>query len=270
MTQANNSRFTAIQNAPASMFTDITKAPDGVQNAAQGQNQPVGQQAGNFTPPGSGPLGNTVSVEDALKGADHTKIPAFSLPGQPGQPGTVPVTPLTPASNVSLGGIVQGTWAVEIMDALLPAGIVAVCYMADVKLRKSEIQLTQKEKDVLAPIWQQCLNSILLNFNSPWTALGVTMGAIYGGKMVEKGVVAWVDKKQEKKEREALEEKLQVVEGSRPETNIANQSATDIMNGRVVVPGQVPYTEEEVKRRMKEGKCTREKAIKWLSKKYGV
>jgi hypothetical protein len=273
MMQANTSRFEAVRNAPSSMFTDITQngtqAGNGATNAPQGQNPPP-QQTANPAPSESGPLGNTVPVEEAFKGADHTKIPAFTASGMSGQPGSGSGQPLTPQNNVSLGGIVEGKWAVEIVDALLPAGIVAVCYMMDIKLRKTELQLSQKEKDVLAPIWQKCLDSILLNFGSPWTALAVTMGAIYGGKLMEKGVVAWVDKKQEKKEAEALRAKLETVEGGRPESDVSNQSADDIMNGKVAVPGRVPYSEDDIKRRMKEGKCTRDKAIRWLNKKYGV
>jgi hypothetical protein len=271
MMQVNTGRFEAVKNAPSSMFTDITQngaqAGGGAANAPQGQNPPTGGQAANSSPSEPGPLGNTVPENEAFKGADHTKIPAFSASGVSGMPGAATVTP---QNNVSLGGIVEGKWAVEIIDALLPAGIVAVCYMMDVKLRKTELQLSQKEKDVLAPIWQKCLDSILLNFGSPWTALAVTMGAIYGGKLMEKGVVAWVDKKQEKKEAEALRAKLEAVESSRPETDVTNQSAADIMDGKIAIPGKVPYTEEDIKRRMKDGKCTRDKAIKWLNKKYGV
>jgi len=265
--QANTGRFEAVKNAPSSMFTNITQAQEPPANASQGQNLPPAQQPVNPGPSATGPLGNTVPVEEALKGADHTKISAFSTSGTSGLPGAATVTP---QNNVSLGGIVEGKWAVEIVDALLPAGIVAVCYMMDIKLRKTELQLSQKEKDVLAPIWQKCLDSILLNFGSPWTALAVTMGAIYGGKLMEKGVVAWVDKKQEKKEAEALRSKLEAVEGSRPESDVTNQSAADIMDGKIAIPGKVPYTEDDIKRRMKDGKCTREKAIKWLNKKFGV
>jgi hypothetical protein len=270
MNQANTARFEAVRNAPLSMFQDITKGQDGAANAPQGQNPGTDHGTGNPGPSAHGPMGNTVPLDDALKGADHTKIPAFSASGVAGQSGTATVTPLSPAANVSLGGIVEGKWAVEIVDALLPAGIVAVCYMADIKLRKTELQLSQKEKDVLAPIWQQCLNSILLNFSSPWTALAVTMGAIYGGKLMEKGVVAWVDKKQEKKEAEALRAKMEAVEGNRPESDVTNQSAADIMDGKVAVPGRMPYTEDDVKRRMKDGKCSRDKAVKWLNKKFGI
>lgn len=261
---ANNLPKSLFGSTTGQVVADTTGAGKTPENGSQGQPGPTPSNTGGS---GTGPLGATVSANDALSGLKHTEIPVFSQSDSTGATGSEPVTPLGASQNVALGGLIEGKWAVEIMDALLPSALVSVCYMIDVKLRKSELQLTQKEKDVIAPIMQKCLDSILLNFNSPWTALYVTIGAIYGGKLMEKGVVAWVDKKEAKQQAEALAAK---VEAARPETNIANQSAADIMNGNVSIPGRDPWTEDEVKQVMRSAKISRDKAIKRLEKKYGL
>jgi hypothetical protein len=181
-------------------------------------------------------------------------------------------TGASPSASVNLGGIVQGEWAVNIMDAILPALMVAAFYYFGVKIRKSELQLTEKEKQTIAPVMQKCLDSILLNFSNPWAALAWTLGGIYGGKLMEKGLVGWIDKLNETKQDEVLKSRVEAAEreANPAKYDYTNQSAADIQAGNVVIDGQTPYTEEDVRRRMKEGKCGREKAIKYLNKKYGV
>lgn len=214
---------------------------------------------------------NTVSAEDALKGINNTEISPVSVAGGTG---TAPVTPMAPGASVALGGMLEGKWAVEIMDALLPSLFVVLLHMADIKLRKSELQLTEKEKSTIAPIMQKCLDSVLLNFDSPWSALVITVGAIYGGKLAEKGLVTWIDKKQEKQQKEALDAKIKAAdkEDNPAKYDHANQSAADIMNGDVTTPGPdgLPFSEEDISRYKKDKKVNREKAIKALKKQYGI
>jgi hypothetical protein len=240
---------------------------------ASGSNAATGAPAATPSPVAGSAAsgGSTVTAEQAFSGLDNTRISSISGSGASGQPGVAPLNGGTPSASVSLGGMVQGEWAVNIMDALLPAAMVAGFYALGMKLRKSELQLTQSEKNTIAPIMQKCLDSILLNFNNPWNALAVTIGAIYGGKLVEKGFVAYVEKKQEQKQDEALQERITAADKMEnpAKHDYANQSAADIQSGNVALPG-VPYTEEEVRAKMKKSKCNRENAIKWLNKKYGV
>lgn len=267
----------ALQKPKGSTLADLFKPLEPV--AAQPETAPISQPnnpigAGGPAAPGSAASANgTVTAEQALSGLRHTEIASTTLTGAPGQPGVTPLTGASPSATVSLGGMVQGEWAVNIMDALLPAAMVAGFYAMGMKLRKSELQLTASEKATISPIMQKCLDSILLNFNNPWNALAITVGAIYGGKLMEKGLIGWIDKKQEQQQDEALEEKIKQAEKSSDPAKFdyANQSAADIQNGNVVTPGSAwPFTEEDIQQRMKKGKCSRIRAIEWLKKKHNV
>lgn len=169
-----------LEKIPNSMFTDIT--------AGQKTEATVKNMTG----------GATVSDAEAVKGADHTRI--SSIIGESATPGGTTITnnPTQPAS-VTLGSMIEGKLAVELADALLPSLLVSGLYFAGIKLRKTEIQLTAKEKEVITPVLQECLNSVNINFNNPWKALFVTLTVIYGAKIVEKGAITWIDKKEEKK-----------------------------------------------------------------------
>jgi hypothetical protein len=166
-------QFDQVAKAPSSMFKDITaaKAPD------------------------------SLSPEEAAKGADHTKISTFTT-GNEGNPGTA-----TPGSSTSLGGMVQGRWAVELVDSLIPSLLVLGLASLGTKLRKTELQLSEKEKDVLTPIMQQCLDSIMLNFSSPWHALAITVGVMYGSKAAEKGLGQVIEKRNNPEPAKTAEKK---------------------------------------------------------------
>src|SRR5581483_25825 len=213
-----------------------------------------------------------VTDQDALSGLKHTEIASTSLSGAHGQPATTPLTGAAPGASVNLGGIVAGEWAVNIIDAMFPAALVALMYSFGIKMRKTEMQLTAGEKNTLAPIMQKCLDSILVNFNNPWNALAITMGAIYGGKVMEKGLVGWIDKKQERQEQEALADRLKAADVSDNPAKYepANQSANDLMTGKVVYLEGLPFTEADVDRQRKKGKVGREKAIEQLKRKHGL
>lgn len=209
----------------------------------------------------------SITAEQALSGLDHTKINPVSMSGAPGATGPTPLTGATPGPSVSLGGMVQAEWAIGIMDSLLPALIVAAFYYFGVKLRKSEMQLTEKERQTLTPVLQAYLNSVLISFSGPGQALAFTLIGIYGGKLAEKGLVALIDKKQEEQQAEALAAKMAAAERSDDPAKFdyANASAADIQAGKVVTPvNEYPFTEEDIRARMKRGKCGRDAAIKYL------
>lgn len=256
---------------PKTSLADLFKPLTPTESAGGSQpviNPPVTPQEGQKPANPAGGTPGEISP-DALKASlKHTEISSVTGTGAAGTTGAAPIGTATPGSSVSLGGMVQGEWAVNIMDALLPAAMVAGFYAMGLKLRKSELQLTEKEKQTIAPIMQKCLDSVLLNFNNPWNALAITVIAIYGGKLMEKGLVGWLDKKQEEKQDEALREKVAAAEKANNPAKFdhANQSAHDIQTGNALVEGQQPYTEADVRARMKAGKCSREKAIEWCIK----
>jgi hypothetical protein len=132
---------------------------------------------------------NVITEEQAINSTNNATIP--------------PLSPLNPATaqnsnSVAVGELINGKFLTDIMDALLPALLVVLAYAIGMQIKKSELQLTEKEKNTIAPLVQKCADSLLLNFNNPWTALSVSLLVIYGAKFAEKGGVQWIDKLAEK------------------------------------------------------------------------
>lgn len=223
------------------------------------------------TTPGPSPAAQagTVSEAEAIAGAAHTKMNVFSVsePPKPGQPGAAPGTP--GGSSVQLGGIVQGRVAVDLMDALLPGLIVLGFYKMSIETKKSDFQLTQGEKNTLYPIVDQCLNSINLNFESPWTALTVALITIYGGKAAEKGGIAWMDKKAvagrvATPESVTKKPPLKVV----PPEPINPAPASTNTDSFGTASGPATWTEADVKLVAKKRHCSDAKALGWLQRNW--
>lgn len=213
--------------------------------------------------PGSGPkpaesapitLQGTVSEQDAIGASGNSKINTISGFGAPVQ-GAVQT-----GQSVSVGGLVDGKLAVEIMDSTLPALFVFLTYKIGVKLRKTELQLTEKEKSVLAPIVTKCLETLMINFNNPWAALGVTLIAFYGAKAGPAILVGITEKKQEKMEGEARKEVFKKMEP------VASVAPPESMTPASVRTAQLPWepTDEMVRDKMKAHKYSRKRSIEIL------
>lgn len=157
---------------------DSNGAPD--QGAAQAANE--GQQQPKTD-------ANVISDDQAINAVSGADMPLISLPPESGQ-----LTPGNAGSGVAVGSLIDGKTATELMDSVLPAVLVFALYKAGLQLKKTELQLTEREKNTLAPLMQKCMDALMLNFDSPFVALGVSMAVIYGGKIMEKGGVAWLDK----------------------------------------------------------------------------
>lgn len=158
------------------------------------QPQPAPSIPTSGTPPISGTGGgaSAPTEADVLRAKEGAKINIIS-------PGVLPTgAPGSGAPNngnqVGLGSLFEGKMTIEIIDSLLPALLVLAFHRGGMVVKKTDMQLTAKEKDTLTPVLQKCLDSILLNFDSPWTALAVTAGAIYGAKLIEYGGKAYTDK----------------------------------------------------------------------------
>lgn len=266
----NQGNPTPAETKSTSIFDNLfspLKPAESTQTVSSNQETPKPVNT-NTAPSGN----NGQVVSPAMEGLGHTKIPPFSTTGDPGVSGSTPLSGTPGGNNVSLGGIVAGEWAVNIMDSLLPAAIVAAFYAQGLKLRKTEIQLTEKEKGVLAPIVQRCLDSVLINFDNPWTCLAVTAGAIYGGKLIDKGTAAYIDKQEEEKIDKSIRDKIASAERSENPAKFdpSNQSAADIMSGKITYANGLPWSEEEIRAKTAAWKCNREKAIKRLKKEAGI
>lgn len=141
---------------------------------------------------GSASPGAPPTEADVLGATKGTKIAILSpgaIPnGAPGSGGPAM------GNQVGLGALFEAKMAIAAVDALLPALIVVAFHKGGMVVKKGDMQLSAKEQDTLAPVLQKCLDSILLNFDSPWTALAVTGIAIYGSKILEHGGKAYTDK----------------------------------------------------------------------------
>jgi hypothetical protein len=256
-------------------FTDIV--PGGSPDAPPADPKPA--------PVGGSPAANknVISEADALKGASHTQTPVFSV-SDPAKPGSGP-TPGAPGSGINppgqtvqLGGLVQAKVVVEVFDALIPAVLVLAFLKLEIDVKKTDFQLTAAEKNTLAPILEACLNSVNLDFSNPWTALAITMIAIYGGKALEKGGAAFIERKmQEKKpadpdkhKKETPPPPLRVV---RPEPQRTPDS-TNNDNFNIPPDPVLQWSEADVVKVEKKRKKGRADAIAWLNanfqKKGGV
>lgn len=183
-------------------ITPDQNKPDLAPNAGTGQIPDQGK-----TGPGTSPEGAkmTISDETALKGTEHTKISTLQPLHSASQ------STLSSGQSVAVGGMVDGKLAVELIDALLPALFVVLIQKVGLTMKKTDLQMTAKEKETVAPILQQCMNQLMINFNNPWAALGVTLGVIYGGKILEKGGPAFLEKKAEKAKAATENKKVETV-----------------------------------------------------------
>lgn len=249
------------------MFTMISPSSSGTGNVPP-------PNTSNSEAPKAGE--NTVPLEDALKGGEHTKMTGFTVTDHSRQPGG----PGAPGSSVQLGALVQGKIVVELIDSLLPAIIVILFRKLKLDAKKSQFQLTQGEKNTLSPVVEACLNSINLDFSNPWTTLGVCMLIMYGGKALEVGGVQWVDKKagvepeKEKKETKTSNPLTNSGAGAaKPPTPNPPKAATDTAPFTNINPAQpsgdiISWGEPELKIVMVKGRMNREKAEKYLNKNW--
>jgi hypothetical protein len=221
---------------------------------------------------------NAVSQEEAIKGGEHAKMNVFSvtdLSGGSGQSGASGGAP-RPGSSVALGGLVQGKVAVDLMDALLPALLVLAFHKAGVSIKKSDMQLTVGEKNTLSPVVEACLNTINMDFSNPWSALGMSLAIIYGGKAIEKGGIAWLEKKAAPEpEKAPYKGGPAPVVGMTPSgtrapapSPIPDSKNTDTFVDPVANAGLMPFTEEHVKIVNKKRKRGPQDAREWLAKNW--
>jgi hypothetical protein len=142
-------------------------------------------------------LHGTISDADAIKATDGSKFNTLLTPLQGGasQSGTA-------GNSVPVSGLIDGALAVELVDAILPALLVVALHVVKMDIKKTQLQLTAKEKGTLTPLVKACMDQLMINFNSPWAALGVSMLVIYGAKVGEFGLVQVLDRKAEKQREE--------------------------------------------------------------------
>lgn len=230
--------------APASPVNNNTPIPD---------NAPVnGQQNTGSGIPGQATTG------DALNGANNSNINTITGFGQPlGQPGTG-------GQSVAAGGLIEGTVMVNLIDSVLPAIMVLIFHKMDMRMKKTDLQLTANEKTTLSPIVQKCMDTLMINFNNPWVALLVSFGVIYSGKIIQHGGVNWLDKQKEKLDKKADEVAAKVKQADEKIAVITELPVKDVIKNEMAFEP----TEDMIKAKIAEQKCSRAQAIQRLKKNY--
>lgn len=263
------------------MFEVIT--PGGTPSQPSGSGMPPSRTSSGQTVPPIGtaaPAANaaTVSLDEALKGGEGAKIAQFSVSDiSKGSAGARPqsaVNAPTAGTSVALGGMLSGKVVVDLMDALIPAAIVLLFHRFGIETKKTALQLTQAEKNTLVPIWEACLNSINLNFDSPWQTLAVTVIVIYGGKAGEIGGVSFLDQKAAKTTPAApgpaVVKPPIVTPFNAPKNDgivvsvVKSNSDTTSFHP----DGPRTWTEHDIQQVVKRRKCSRAKAAQWLEKNW--
>lgn len=108
-----------------------------------------------------------------------------------------------------LGKILPGKIALSMADKMIPSLLVLALYYMNLQLDKKKLQLTKEEINELAPAVQDCLDSIEINFDNPFVTLGVMLGVVYGGKIID--AIPEIKKADRKAKPKTFAEKLNAI-----------------------------------------------------------
>lgn len=95
-------------------------------------------------------------------------------------------TTITTEKKNRLGKLMQGGFAVELVDMIIPTLVVLLVGYIGYELEKKDLQLTKSEKEALAPAVQDVLDEINIDFNNPYMNLTIMIGIVYGSKIADK------------------------------------------------------------------------------------
>ena len=70
----------------------------------------------------------------------------------------------------------------KLMSTLLPLAINSI---SKSKLSPQDFALDAQEKKAISPALDECAKTISLNFNNPWTNLGIIIAGVYGSKAIQ-------------------------------------------------------------------------------------
>jgi hypothetical protein len=91
----------------------------------------------------------------------------------------------TDPESTSVGELITGEFAVDLMDAILPIAIVTAIHFLGYQLDKRELYLTARDKKVLAKATQRALNAVNVDLKNPFVNLAFVVSVIYGAKIIE-------------------------------------------------------------------------------------
>lgn len=129
--------------------------------------------------------------------------------------------------KVSLGKVLSGKSAVNLVNIFLPSFIVLALNKFGYSSNKGQFKLTNEEKETLTPVVQDCLNNIQVDFENPWYTLMFVASMIYGAKIMD--ALPDIKKVQE------LPESAQVVNNNGKIVPISNEYTTPISYDKPVL-----------------------------------
>lgn len=215
--------------------------------------------------PNKGGAGPTEA--EALKGGEGARLNTLSLTDY--VKGSATSAGSAIGNQQSVGSIVDAKIVLSVADALIPALIVIGFGMAKIPVKSGDFKLTAKEQDVLAIPLQRCLESLMVNFNSPWSALAVTALGIYGAKMAEHGFKAG----QEKKANEKVAKEAQAKDAAKSATHITSAGEVVKIDPKAAQTtefgtGLRPWDANDLAKVMGRRKKPRGECIKWLNENW--
>lgn len=133
---------------------------------------------------------NGISEIELIATGEHTKQTPFTgptdIPTEPNKPNSPTGSTNVPTSpGNKLGSVIGGKTAADLLDILFPSLCVWAISAIGYKIGKGKLQMTAKEKEVLAPAMQQYLDSINVDFNNPLYNLLFVVGSIYTSKVID-------------------------------------------------------------------------------------
>jgi hypothetical protein len=136
-----------------------------------------------------------------------------------------------------LGKLMGGSFAVDLVDMLLPSLVILLMRYLGFAMEKKDIQLSKSEKETLSPAVQDCLDDINIDFNNPWVNLSIMLGIVYGSKMIDKGTsIKKIDKSKPKEEKKSMAEAVAsaVNESGEQGEEVSDMAKFEIDYGKLV------------------------------------
>ena len=145
--------------------------------------------------------------ESELFGTVKSTSPEYVIGDDNPIPQATPETPvMQPVQGaiqpLNIGGFLPPELAVELMDTLGASGGMIALAAMKIKVPKSELQASSKEKQTLVPVMEQALKSINIQITNPWEALAYAFVAVYGSKVAVAAASNMLNPDKKSKEKE--------------------------------------------------------------------
>ncbi len=90
-----------------------------------------------------------------------------------------------PTQTVNLAQLLTGETPVRLLDSLAPPVLaIALKTFTNRDIPKKVFAMSADERKTVEPVLNEALKHLNINFNNPFVALAVSLGAVYGGKIL--------------------------------------------------------------------------------------